>query len=92
MRVTIAAATIAIAALVAGPASADANLGGAVKQNGQCWSGSRTLGCWHLRLLGGASRYSQHPGNSSQAPSQVIRIEQPHEPRQVQLSPLIGLW
>jgi hypothetical protein len=42
MRVTIAAATIAIAALVAGSASADANLGGPVKQNGQCWSGSRT--------------------------------------------------
>jgi hypothetical protein len=42
MRVTIAAATIAIAALVAGPASADANLGGPAKQNGQCWSGSKT--------------------------------------------------
>jgi hypothetical protein len=42
MRVTIAAATIAIAALVAGPASADANLGGPVQQNGQCWSGAKT--------------------------------------------------
>jgi hypothetical protein len=42
MRVTIAAATIAIAALVAGPASAEANLGGPVKQNGQCWKGSKT--------------------------------------------------
>jgi hypothetical protein len=49
MRITIAAATIAIAALVAGPASADANLGGPLKQNGQCWSGSRT---WDVGTYG----------------------------------------
>jgi hypothetical protein len=42
MRLTFAAATFAIAALVAGPTLADNNLGGPVKQNGQCWSGSRT--------------------------------------------------
>jgi hypothetical protein len=42
MRITIAAGTLAIAALVVGPASADSILGGSVKQNGQCWSGAKT--------------------------------------------------
>ena len=37
-QLTIAAATIAIAALVSGvPASADWIAGGPIKQNGQCW-------------------------------------------------------
>ena len=49
---TIAAATVAIAALIAAaPASAERLMGGPVKQNGQCWkynaSGSKsTWGTW----------------------------------------------
>jgi hypothetical protein len=52
MRVTLAAATIAIAALIsAAPASADRIQGGPVKQNGQCWTGWKisdvgTYGYW----------------------------------------------
>jgi hypothetical protein len=51
MRLTIAAATLAIAALVAGPALADHVSGGMVKQNGQCWAGAKgwdggTYGYW----------------------------------------------
>jgi hypothetical protein len=42
MRVTIAAATFAIAALVAAPAMADHVLGGPVKQGTQCWKGAKT--------------------------------------------------
>jgi hypothetical protein len=42
MRVTLAATCFAVAALVAGPALADANLGGPVKQSGQCWAGAKT--------------------------------------------------
>jgi hypothetical protein len=39
---TIAAATVAIAALIsAAPALADHNGGGPIKQNGQCWKASR---------------------------------------------------
>jgi len=39
---TIAAATVAIAALIsAAPASADHNGGGPIKQNGQCWKASK---------------------------------------------------
>jgi hypothetical protein len=41
-QLTIAAATVAIAALIsAAPASADHNGGGPLKQNGQCWKASR---------------------------------------------------
>jgi hypothetical protein len=51
-QVTIAAATIAIAALIsAAPASADRIQGGPVVQNGQCWkqqkhSEAGTWGYW----------------------------------------------
>jgi hypothetical protein len=39
---TIAAATVAIAALISGaPASAEHNGGGPIKQNGQCWKSSK---------------------------------------------------
>ena len=39
---TIAAATVAIAALISAvPALADHNGGGPIKQNGQCWKASR---------------------------------------------------
>jgi hypothetical protein len=44
MRLTIAAATVAIAALVSAPALADHVQGGPIKQNGQCWKGSKTDG------------------------------------------------
>jgi hypothetical protein len=40
MRVTLAAATFAIAALVAAPATAE--MGGPVKQGAQCWKGAKT--------------------------------------------------
>jgi hypothetical protein len=46
---TIAAATVAIAALVAAaPALADRHGGGPLNQNGQCWQGSKgqELGTW----------------------------------------------
>ena len=50
---TIAAATVAVAALIsAAPASADHNGGGPIKQNGQCWRASKgsavdgTFGRW----------------------------------------------
>ena len=47
---TIAAATVAIAALVAAtPASAERINGGPIKQNGQCWTahgGDATWGYW----------------------------------------------
>ena len=49
---TIAAATVAIAALISGaPASADHIQGGPIKQNGQCWqkqkgSDAGTFGYW----------------------------------------------
>ncbi len=51
MRLTIAAATIAIAALVSAPAFADHIQGGPIKQNGQCWKGQKgtdggTYGSW----------------------------------------------
>jgi hypothetical protein len=51
MRLTIAAASIAIAALVAAPALADHVQGGPVKNAGQCWKGSKmqdggTFGSW----------------------------------------------
>jgi hypothetical protein len=51
MRLTIAAATLAIAALIAGPALADHIQGGPVKKAGQCWTGSKvpdggTWGSW----------------------------------------------
>jgi hypothetical protein len=51
MRLTIAAASIAIAALVAAPALADHVQGGPVKQGSQCWKGSKnqdggTFGSW----------------------------------------------
>ena len=42
MRFTIAAA--AVAALIAAvPASAENSMGGAVKQNGQCWKSAKTM-------------------------------------------------
>jgi hypothetical protein len=43
MRLTIAAATLAIAALVAAPALAEHVMGGSVKQNGQCWKASKNM-------------------------------------------------
>ena len=49
---TLAAATVAIAALVAAaPASAERLMGGPIKQNGQCWKsnsggGKSTWGTW----------------------------------------------
>ena len=49
---TIAAVTVAIAALIsAAPASADRINGGPIKQNGQCWKGQKgtdggTYGTW----------------------------------------------
>jgi hypothetical protein len=49
---TIAAATVAIAALIsAGPVSAERINGGPIKQNGQCWKGQKgsetgTFGYW----------------------------------------------
>jgi hypothetical protein len=49
---TIAAATVAIAALIsAAPASAERINGGPIKQNGQCWKGQKgsetgTFGYW----------------------------------------------
>jgi hypothetical protein len=49
---TLAAATVAIAALVAAaPASAERLMGGPIKQNGQCWKsnssgGEATWGTW----------------------------------------------
>jgi hypothetical protein len=51
MRLTIAAATVAIAALVSAPALADHVQGGPIKQNGQCWKGQKgseagTFGMW----------------------------------------------
>lgn len=51
MRLTIAAASIAIAALVAAPALADHVQGGPVKQGSQCWKASKnwdggTFGSW----------------------------------------------
>jgi hypothetical protein len=51
MRLTIAAATVAIAALVSAPALAEHVQGGPVKQSGQCWKGSKgsdggSFGSW----------------------------------------------
>jgi hypothetical protein len=51
MRLTLAAATVAIAALVVAPASAEDVQGGPIKQNGKCWKGSKmaergTFGYW----------------------------------------------
>jgi hypothetical protein len=51
MRLTIAAASIAIAALVAAPALADHVQGDPVKNASQCWKGSKmadggTFGSW----------------------------------------------
>jgi hypothetical protein len=51
MRLTIAAATIAVAALVAAPALADHVQGGPIKNASQCWKGSKmadggTFGSW----------------------------------------------
>jgi hypothetical protein len=51
MRLTIAAATVAIAALVSAPALAEHVQGGPTKQNGQCWKGSKgtdggSFGTW----------------------------------------------
>ena len=48
---TIAAATVAIAALISAPASAERINGGPIKQNGQCWqkqkgSEAGTFGYW----------------------------------------------
>ncbi len=44
MRLTLAAATVAIAALLAAaPASAESVMGGQVKQNGQCWKAAKTM-------------------------------------------------
>ncbi len=58
---TLAAATVAIAALVAsGPASAERLMGGPTKQNGQCWKshsgGSEaTWGVWTACPQGAAT-------------------------------------
>jgi hypothetical protein len=51
MRLTLAAATVAIAALVAAPAMAEHVQGGPTKQGSQCWKGSKgwdggTFGSW----------------------------------------------
>jgi hypothetical protein len=51
MRLTLAAATVAIAALVAAPAMAEHVQGGPTKQGAQCWKGSKnwdggTFGSW----------------------------------------------
>jgi hypothetical protein len=44
MRFTLAAATVAIAALLAAaPASAEHIMGGQVTKNGQCWKASKTM-------------------------------------------------
>jgi hypothetical protein len=48
---TIAAATVAIAALISAPATAERINGGPIKQNGQCWQNQKgsetgTFGYW----------------------------------------------
>jgi hypothetical protein len=50
-QLTIVAATIAIAALISAPASAEHLAGGPIKQNGQCWvhhspSSDQRFGSW----------------------------------------------
>jgi hypothetical protein len=77
---TIAAATVAIAALIsATPGLADHNGGGPIKQNGQCWKASRgsdqMFGHWRAcgekaGLRGGQGR-GQAGGQARQAGGQA---------------------
>jgi hypothetical protein len=68
MRLTIAAATLAIAALVAAPALADHVMGGSVKQNGQCWKASKSM---DLGSFGSWSACPTPAGGSATAPKRV---------------------
>jgi hypothetical protein len=70
MRLTIAAATVAIASLLAAaPASAEHIMGGGVKHNGQCWKAAKTMdggtfGSWNACAASAsapvASRHQHH--------------------------------
>ena len=69
---TIAAATVAIAALIsAGPAFADHNGGGPIKQNGQCWKASKgsdqMFGHWQSCAQVASGRAAQGRGQASRA-------------------------
>jgi hypothetical protein len=64
---TIAAATVAIAALIsAGPVSAERINGGPIKQNGQCWKGQKgsetgTFGYWQACPAPASAPAAQKP-------------------------------
>ena len=69
---TIAAATVAIAALIsAAPASAEHNGGGPIKQNGQCWKASRgtdqAFGHWASCAQVASGRGAQGRGQAPRA-------------------------
>jgi hypothetical protein len=67
---TLAAATVAIAALVAAaPASAERLMGGPIKQNGQCWKsnssgGESTWGTWSACPQGAATPATRRAARS----------------------------
>ena len=63
---TIAAATVAIAALISAPASAERINGGPIKQNGQCWKGQKgsetgTFGYWQACPAPASAPAAQKP-------------------------------
>ena len=69
---TLAAATVAIAALVAAaPASAERLMGGPIKQGGQCWKSNSGGGEFDLGYLGGMPAEGRHSGDPP-------RCAQPH--------------
>ena len=67
---TLAAATVAIAALVAAaPASAERLMGGPIKQNGQCWKSNSGGGEFDLGHVDGLPAGGEHPGDPSRRAS-----------------------
>ena len=67
---TLAAATVAIAALVAAaPASAERLMGGPNKQSGQCWKSHSGGGEFDLGRLDGLSAGREHPGHPARRAS-----------------------
>ncbi len=72
---TIAAATVAIAALIAAaPASAERLMGGPIKQNGQCWKNNASGSEFDLGNVDGLPAKGQHPGHAHHPPSLVIDV------------------